>query len=308
VQDCKVFDRPPSSIPAFVRALFGKRKGGAIPHLRAELALQRVDLGALARYRRQCGFVDGPHLPLTYPQVLAGALHLHLLTHPKFPLSSLGLVHMRNVIEQTRAIDSTASLHLAAHLDGERQVPGGTEIDLVTEASVHGEVVWRSVITALARTGKRPRGDKRPRGEKKPPGEKQAGGDQQPRPAPAELSLTAPFRSLLIRVPEDQGRQYAAVAGDFNPIHLYATTAKLFGFPRAIVHGMWSLGRCLGELESDLAPGSCRVEVAFKRPVLLPSTVVLRASRPAHAAGAVEFALTSRDGATVHLVGTAHTS
>ena len=47
------------------------------------------------------------------------------------------------------------------------------------------------------------------------------------------------------RLPGDLGRRYAAVSGDRNPIHLYALTAKAFGFPRQIAHGMWSKARCL---------------------------------------------------------------
>ncbi len=78
------------------------------------------------------------------------------------------------------------------------------------------------------------------------------------------------------RVPADIGRRYAAVSGDRNPIHLSKLTARLFGFPRAIAHGMWLAARTLAVLEGRL-PDAGTVDVAFKAPVLLPSTIAIGA-------------------------------
>lgn len=76
----------------------------------------------------------------------------------------------------------------------------------------------------------------------------------------------------LWRVPSDVGRRYASVSGDRNPIHVSSLTARPFGFPKAIAHGMWSKARTLAALEGRL-PDSFDVDVLFKLPVLLPSTV-----------------------------------
>ena len=78
----------------------------------------------------------------------------------------------------------------------------------------------------------------------------------------------------VILVPEGQGRAYAAVAGDVNPIHLHALTAKAMGFPRAIAHGMWTYARALAVLGPATA-GPSRSHAWFGKPVLLPSTVEL---------------------------------
>jgi acyl dehydratase len=78
-------------------------------------------------------------------------------------------------------------------------------------------------------------------------------------------------------VPGDIGRRYAAVSGDRNPIHLHPLTARAFGFPRAIAHGMWLKARTLATIESRL-PDAFSVDVTFKTPVLLPSTVSLVAA------------------------------
>ncbi|WP_258038084.1 MaoC/PaaZ C-terminal domain-containing protein, partial [Streptomyces sp. SM5] len=122
------------------------------------------------------------------------------------------------------------------------------------------------------------------------------------------------------RLPGDLGRRYGAVSGDRNPIHLHPLTARLFGFPRHIAHGMWTVARCLAEAETGAGAGpgtgtgtgtgtgststesgardrgrirSVRAE--FKAPVLLPATVT-------YAAAADAFLL--RGGDRVHLTGT----
>ncbi|MPY64155.1 MaoC family dehydratase, partial [Streptomyces spongiae] len=72
----------------------------------------------------------------------------------------------------------------------------------------------------------------------------------------------------------DVGRRYGAASGDRNPIHLHPLTARLFGFPRAIAHGMWTVARCLAEHGT---PGAAFVRAEFRAPVLLPGTVTYAA-------------------------------
>jgi hypothetical protein len=64
---------------------------------------------------------------------------------------------------------------------------------------------------------------------------------------------------------------------------------------------MWSLGRCVAALENRL-PDAVTVEVAFKKPILLPGAVAFGHEQTAdgHA-----FALTSPKDGAPHLVGRA---
>ena len=118
-----------------------------------------------------------------------------------------------------------------------------------------GEPVWEETSTFLRRG---------------------AGLDRRGRGRPGGLDLPdAPRGTVEWRLPGDLGRRYAAVSGDHNPIHLYGLTAKAFGFPRQIAHGMWSKARVLAAVENRL-PDAVRVEVAFKKPVLLPGHGGLR--------------------------------
>ena len=102
------------------------------------------------------------------------------------------------------------------------------------------------------------------------------------------------------RVPADAGRRYAAVSGDVNPIHLSGLTAKAFGFPRAIAHGMWVKARALAALSGRL-PDAFTIDVAFRKPLFLPSTVdpVDRADRD----GGWDLAVRNQKSGPDHVLG-----
>jgi acyl dehydratase len=97
------------------------------------------------------------------------------------------------------------------------------------------------------------------------------------------------------RLGDDVGRRYGAVSGDRNPIHLHPLTARLFGFPRAIAHGMWTAARCLAAYG---IPDVVEVRAEFRAPVLLPGTVT-------YAAEGERFELRG-DGDRVHLTGSVY--
>jgi acyl dehydratase len=290
-----VFQRLPSLGRGYLRALFLRKRGLApgsgaatLSRIEARIAGVAVDPARLAGYRRVCGFPVSLGLPPTYPHVLAAPLHVAMFTSAAFPLPVPGLIHVRNAIVQRRTIPAGARLDIACTLEGHREVENGIEFDLYTHVAADGEAAWEGVTTILRKT-KAPRGD-------------HAGKPAHPvPPLPPAGDEPGRARSVAWKLREDTGRRYAGVSGDYNPIHLRATTAKLFGFPRAIAHGMWSLARCLAEIADDAPPPPLRIEVEFKRPVLLPSEVLF-SSGPAGAGGAASFALKSRDGKP-HLLG-----
>ena len=65
------------------------------------------------------------------------------------------------------------------------------------------------------------------------------------------------------------------MSGDINPIHMHPLSARLFGFPKPIAHGMWLKARCLAALEGQL-PDALHGRRAFKLPLLLPAKVGVR--------------------------------
>jgi MaoC like domain len=239
---------------------YGRAVLGLLPRSRpdtppgTELKLHRVgaDRDHLAEYDRVCGFRLSDTLPPTYPHVLAFPLALRLMSRSDFPFPVVGLVHVANRIEVLRPIDAGELLDLTVRAADLRPHERGRQLDVVAEATVEGEPVWRDVSTYLHK-------------------EKGSGGTgRDERQAP-------PTASAVWRVPARTGGEYAAVSGDHNPIHTSTVGAKLFGFPRRIAHGMWSMARCLAALEGRL-PDWYTVDASFKRPVLLPGTVAFSAT------------------------------
>jgi acyl dehydratase len=258
--------------------------GGALPDTELVLPDRTVDPEHLAAYVRVCGGSLRDRLPATYPHLLAFPLQVHLLADRRFPLPLPGLVHLRNVVAQHRPIRAVEPLTLRVHAEGLAAHPKGARVDLVAAAEVDGERVWSGRSTYLAR-GAEARG-----------ATATAAVD-----LPADLDVELPdVPPAVWRIPGDAGRRYAAVSGDVNPIHLNALAAKAFGFPRAIAHGMWCKARALAAIEARL-PDAFTVDVAFRKPVLLPSTVhhVVR-----RADDGWDFAVLRPGGDGTHLVGT----
>lgn len=256
-----------------------------LPRLEARVARVEVNAARLSAYRRECGFpADAPTLPATYPQVLAAPLHGALIAHDDFPFAPWGLVHVKSRIRGHVPLGAHRPLTIRCAADGLRPARSGFEFDLTTEVTAENRLAWESVTTVLVRVGRR---RARPEGS---------------RPAAQEEIGSAGPREVLWTIAADQGRRYAAVSGDYNPIHLSPLTARPFGFRQPIAHGMWALARVAAALGEEPFGSAFGLEVSFKRPVPLPSTAqfVSRAL-----ADRTEFELRGPDGLHVHLSGRA---
>ena len=256
----------------------GPGGGNELPDLTLVLDEVTVDRDRLADYDRVCKFPLRDQLPATYPHMLAFPLQLSLMTDSSFPFPALGLVHIANRIVQHRPIEIGEALAIRAWASDLEPHPRGRQFALRAEARVGDELAWEEVSTILKRGGSS--------GE---------GGDRRERAGDAPgLPVTATWR-----LPGDLGRRYASVSGDRNPIHIHPLTARLFGFPTAIAHGMWTKARCLAALDPRL-PGAFTVDVSFKKPILLPATVEF--SEEASANG-IRFAVRGAGKGTPHLDG-----
>jgi len=271
-----------ATLPAIpgVNLVPGVRKhGSTLPDTALARHGVRVDRAHLEAYAEVCGFRVGGTLPLPYPHLLAFGLQLQLMTDPAFPFPAIGLVHVENAITAHRAIATTEALDVVTRPSGLRPHRRGQVFDLVTSVSSAGDLVWEETSTFLRR----------------------GTGDDEAPGGPLDDLEVVPSSGTQWRLAGDLGRRYAAVSGDRNPIHLYGLTAKAFGFPRQIAHGMWSLSRCVAALEGRL-PDAVTVRAAFRKPVLLPGTVALGTRRDETG---YTFSLTSPTTGAPHLVGTA---
>ena len=224
----------------------------AIPDLTLMLNDVSVDRDRLAAYDRVCGFSLKDTLPATYPHVLAFPMQLALMTDGSFPFPAIGLVHITNEITQHRPIRLTERLSITVWATPLEPHPRGWQFSLRSQARVGGEVAWEEVSTNLRRGKRDP--DALESQARKPP-------------AASELPANATWR-----LEADLGRRYGSVSGDLNPIHMHPLSARLFGFPGAIAHGMWTQARCLAALDGKL-PERFTVSSAFRKPIILPATV-----------------------------------
>jgi acyl dehydratase len=263
----RVFEKAPATLPLMLKAalpaipvvggLPGIRHArGTVPDLVLERAGVTTDRTHLDAYNEVCGFPRTDHLPPTYPHLAAFGLHMTLMTDTSFPFAPMGLVHLRNTITQHRPIGVDEVLDVSVRATDLRPHPKGSLVDLVTSVSAGGAVVWDEVMTLFSR---------------------HRGGAAETSPAPL-AGVEAPTGVVHWKLARDLGRRYGAVSGDRNPIHLHPLTARAFGFPSNIAHGMWTLARSLSAVQNKL-PAAFINDAEFRKPILLSSTVVFGSRR-----------------------------
>ena len=257
-----------------------KRKGRTLPDLEVVRRDVTPSVADVADYDAVCGFALSNRVPSTYLHVLVFPLQVALMSDPGFPFALMGSVHLENTIRQHRPVLLGETLELRARVENLRPHFRGAQADLVGEAYVDGELVWEDRSTYLFRGAKV---------------------DGEVPPKVDEPDAIDGFGATW-RLAGDLGRRYAKVSGDVNPIHMNPLAAKALGFPTTIVHGMWSKARMLGALENRL-PDAYEVNVAFKKPVLIPSTVRFIA-QSAGGPGSFDLALRNAKKGTEHARGT----
>ena len=219
-----------------------------------------IDQENLDDYRKICGFADDGKVPPTYFAVLSQTLQMNMMVKEPFPFAMLGLVHVANSVTQYRPIGERETVAMAVEFDNLRDHDKGQQFDFVTTVKSGDDIIWEGTSTYLARGKKTDKSSK---------------ASSKDKPVNVKPLFKEGGVHSVFEVPEDIGRRYAFISGDFNLIHLHPLSARAFGFPKAIAHGMWSKAKCLA-LISDL-PESYKVDVSFKLPILLPAEVELLA-------------------------------
>jgi len=273
-------------------------KQAAIPKLSLHLNNIKPNRKKVKQYAKVCEFnFEGQDLPITYPHVLAFNLHLKLMTHKRFPLPVMGLVHRRNVITAHRSILISESLDLHVFIGESRVTNKGLEFDIFSQVNINNEIVWESITTnlyiinkAANKTGKRAK-------------------------STLQHDTQSPLRyHQQWSLPEYLGRKYARASGDANPIHLHSLFAKAFGFKHAITHGMWLKARTIASLNPIIKDKSAvTISVEFKQPTPLngeirmnyqektnPNNNIPNRSGPNET---IDFDIRSLDGHKLHMTG-----
>ena len=277
ITDWHTLNREPSLPGLYVQAATRRKiTGSTLPDSGLRCWVD-VDPKRLAAYRNVCGFADNGLLPPTYPHILAFALQMQLLTDKDFPFPLLGLIHLSNRIRVLRPMGGVNRVRISVQVQNLQPHAKGATFDLLTTLDDQLGVLWEAESQMLCR-GVKLEGE------------------------PVEEVLTSTLALTEVthwKAPADIGRQYAKVSGDYNPIHLSAASAKLFGFPTAIAHGLWNKARTLAALNDHLPTANVEIAVQFRKPVRLPAEVTLLASA---AGSSGDFQLAGAGGQE-HMVG-----
>lgn len=265
--DC-VLQAPPRLMTLYATALARSaqarlRRGGRafdLPTDRHRLDNLTAAPRKVDAFQNLMGRPQAEFLPSGYIHTLAFPVAVSVLARQDFPLPLLGMIHLRNEVDHLRPIPLDERLGVTAWVENLLPHRTGTQVDVVVDVRSGSEPVWRGRSTYLAKgihlpdAGGAGAGAESDRGTAELPG--------------------YPTTKWALR--GDTGRRYAAVSGDYNPIHLSVPSARALGMKRPIAHGMYLASRMLAEA----GPGEAtpfRWTVDFRAPVTLPSNVLITA-------------------------------
>lgn len=253
-------DLPAVGPATLLRAFFkNATPSGARADISSTFLLDRIDTDNLARYNALFGFAPDA-LPISFHYLPVQRAHLATMLRPEFPFRLAGMVHVENDIRELLRPDLALPMELATQVVVEPPAENGARYcELVTVGSQQGRAVFECRSRYLAVRGKRRSG----------------GALQQLLPDDdarrvGEWSLTP-----------GTGRQYAAVSGDWNPIHLWPWSARLLGMKAPIIHGMHTVAKTCALLEQAHGRRLTSISARFKAPITLGShaqLVVAKAS------------------------------
>ncbi len=247
---------PALGVGTLARALITlRRKSRPLPGVsNSSFVSEPLDMEHVAQYRRLLRFADDNRVPLTYFYLQAQRAQLAVMLNRAFSFPVPGLVHVENHLRRLGHVDSGRPFEV--EVQAIQQPPsesGALYVMLEVLFKQDGVGCVSCSSRYLAR-----------RATRKPP----QGGTEE---SPTEAGVLVESWSL----PADIGRRYARLSGDFNPIHLWPWSARLFGLKRPIAHGMYSVGKVLAALEATETGPVAGLTARFVKPIPLPGEAQL---------------------------------
>lgn len=239
---------------SFLNASKGVKMGNTDFSLTKTYEGVNIDVKNVKKY---CEFFDFKSpFPVTYLFIISMRSQLAVMNEKSFPIAVMGMVHLGNSFDLLSKIDTAKPL----------KVETGVSIAAKEEGSLFPIVKTNFYQdSTLVATGEGHFIAKRKRKTEKKAEETIA---------PEPEKKTAFYTQELV-YPKNIGWKYAAVSGDYNPIHLSSFLAKNFGFKSAIAHGWCSASRVLAAVEKQKQKELKHIEVNFKTPIFLPDKVKL---------------------------------
>jgi acyl dehydratase len=234
-----------------LRALLKQPARSSTGQVDATWRLDRIDADHVRRYQAAFGF-RGDAVPLTFLYLLAQRAQLATMLACPIPFRIPGLIHVENRLAMHAPVVLDAPLALTTVLQLPPPAPNGALHAVLETRAFDGErLAFSCDSTYLIRRGDRT-------GRNAPPPE-------------------APHGEALggWTVAHEAGRHYAALSGDWNPIHLWRWSARLMGMRTPIVHGAHTLAKACSLLQTACGQEITSVWSRFRQPVPLGSSVAL---------------------------------
>lgn len=245
------------SLLLLLRATLKRPRGGALETtpapIRAHCAIDPVDPAHVARYKSALGF-RGEAIPVTYYYLLAQRAHLLAMLEDAFPLRVAGMIHVANELVEHAPLATGRSVAIDTVIDIQPPAASGAIHCVLTSIATQDGI---TVFTCTSRYLK-------PRGR---PGRKAR--------TPPAAATAAPNPLASWRLASSDGRKYAAISGDWNPIHLWNWSARLMGLRQPIIHGMHTVGKACAGLEAATGRHIVSISARFKAPIPLGAVAYL---------------------------------
>jgi len=229
-----------------------KKANFEFPYLNVIMENASIDRANLLLYRNLTGYEDDGKLPVLYPHAIASPIYMFMLSQREFPLNLLGALHVKNRIISYRPISEKESFTIDVKLENSKILNNGVEFDFSVILSQRDEILWKGITTWFKRGNFGHSNEKLNTFDTLVPIER------------------GKFFCEL-EIPEDIGKRFAKVTGDYNPIHISPFMARLFGLKKNIAHAMWFcgyVGRKLSHLKKN---NPVQIDLAFKSPIFVGS-------------------------------------
>ena len=243
------------SLLLLLRATLKRPRGGAPApaQIRAHCALDGVEPKHVERYKNALGF-RGDAVPVTYYYLLAQRAHLLAMLDDAFPLRVAGMIHVANELVEQAPLATGRPVAIDTVIDIQPPTSSGAIHCVLTSTAAQDGI---TIFTCTSRYLK-------PR----------AGPGRKARTPPATAAAT-PNPLASWRLASADGRKYAAISGDWNPIHLWNWSARLMGLRRPIIHGMHTVGKACAGLEAATGRHIVAISARFKAPIPLGAVAYL---------------------------------
>lgn len=221
--------------------------------------------------------------------ILAAAttpLMILTLAHFSSPILPLGSVNTSNKFEfidpeKNSLLKARAVAKFGGPSQRGRRTKRGVEFDIVVEVSTSDKMIFRQIITIMQTLPK-----------SSPPLYKEPRVTEKVESPKYSLSLG------VLDVPYRAPSSWWCLCKDYNPIHVSAFCARIFGLPGRIAHGNHVVAAILYRILVDSVPYKSCLKVSFRRPMVLPIQLELKSVKDA---GAVKFAAAHKE--KVHVEG-----